>query len=220
MEKSRWEPFGALYEVETLEGYGEQDIQLLRQKYGALPKLLEEFYRAAAKTQAFHQVQDQWITPQDHKSRSWLQGAQNLMLVNENQGVCNAVVLQKDLEQPNPPVYVSFDDQNWTLCARSLEDFLSAMLCYQSVFSFSYSPECFFWLTEEERDQMDRTLTRLPFELESWMDAKITLYQNRPENMAAVMECADGELQMLYGGATEEAYQALYEVLKDVGEEM
>lgn len=41
---------------------------------------------------------------------------------------------------------------------------------------------------------------------------RITLYSNEPDNMVAVMDCGDwelhgdGELQMLYGAASEASY--------------
>ena len=53
---------------------------------------------------------------------------------------------------------------------------------------------------------------------------RITLYSNEPDNMVAVMDCGDwelhgdGELQMLYGAASEASYASLMSVLEGVGE--
>ncbi len=53
---------------------------------------------------------------------------------------------------------------------------------------------------------------------------RITLYSNEPDNMVAVMDCGgwgmhgDGELQMLYGAASEASYASLMCVLEGVGE--
>ena len=51
---------------------------------------------------------------------------------------------------PDPPVYVTEDDKNWTLCAPTTSEFLSAALAYECVFTFECNPEEFYWLTEEE----------------------------------------------------------------------
>ena len=58
-------------------------------------------------------------------------------------------------------------------------------------------------------------LTKLPFEITNWLcGMRITLYSNEPDNMVAVMDCGDwelhgdGELQMLYGAASEAHMQA------------
>ena len=53
---------------------------------------------------------------------------------------------------------------------------------------------------------------------------RITLYSNEPDNMVAVMDCGDwelhgdGELQMLYGAASEASYASLMSVLEGIGE--
>ena len=65
-----------------------------------------------------------------------------------------------------------------------------------------------------------RSLSVLPFEFLNWIDCHIALYQNRPDDMAAVLECEDGELQMLYGAATESSYEELMTILSDIEEEL
>ena len=79
--------------------------------------------------------------------------------------------------------------------------------------------------TEEELGLIRSKLTRLPFELTNWLcGMRITLYSNEPDDMVAVMDCGgwgmhgDGELQMLYGAASEALYASLMCVLEGVGE--
>lgn len=96
---------------------------------------------------------------------------------------------------PDPPVYVTEDDKNWTLCAPTTSDFLSAALAYEGVFTFEYNPEEFYWLTETELGLIQSRLTKLPFEITNWLcGMRITLYSNEPDNMVAVMDCGDWEL--------------------------
>lgn len=58
-----WEMFKPLYAVYTLEGYTENEIAYLKELFGALPRVLEDYYRAAGRTKAFHCVQDTWMLP-------------------------------------------------------------------------------------------------------------------------------------------------------------
>ena len=48
-----WEMFKPLYAVDTLEGYTENEIVYLKELFGALPQVLEDYYRAAGRTKAF-----------------------------------------------------------------------------------------------------------------------------------------------------------------------
>ena len=45
-----WEMFKPLYAVDTLEGYTENEIAYLKELFGALPQVLEDYYRAAGRT--------------------------------------------------------------------------------------------------------------------------------------------------------------------------
>lgn len=217
MPEAFWEKFKPLYGVDLLQGYTEQDIAGLKEIFGALPQVLEEYYRAAGRTDAFRHVQDEWMLPEHFKKWEWLRESEYMILLNENQGVCRAGIRREDLRLPNPPVYTTEDDENWVPCAPSLREFLCAALAYEAVFAPEYSPEEFYWLTPEELEVLKSGLTKLPFEMENWIGGmKITLYQNAPENMVAVMDC--GDLQMLYGAASKEAYEKLCTVTAGLGE--
>lgn len=79
-----------LYAVDTLEGYNEEEINQLKAMYGALPDVLEDFYRTAGKTPALNGGQDTWIMPEHREKWSWLAKSSHFILLNENQGVCQA----------------------------------------------------------------------------------------------------------------------------------
>lgn len=207
-----------LYAVDTLEGYTDEDISYLKTMYASLPTVLEEFYRTAGKTPAIHLVQDIWMKPEHYRDRAWLkEDDSHFILLNENQGVCRAGIRKEDMALPDPPVYVTMDDEDWELCASTTSEFLAATLTYESVFAFEYWSEEFFWLSEEELELIQSRLTRLPFAMQNWMDATITCYNNAPDNLVVVMDM-EGEYQMFFGGVTEEAYKKLQSILGDMGE--
>lgn len=220
MSESFWEMLSPIYGVETFKGYTEDDIAMLKEMFGALPQVLEDYYRAAGRTKAFHCGQDDWMLPEHFKKWEWLREAECMILLNENQGVCCAGIRREDLHLQDPPVYTARDDKNWVLAAPALSEFLPAALAYEAVFGFAYCPEAFYCLTKEEMGVVRANLTKLPFEISGWLDGmKITLYQNAPDNMAAVMDCC-GDLQILYGAASPAGYEKLLEVLGGLGEEM
>ena len=206
-----------LYAVNMLEGYTEEEINLLKRKYGALPAVLEEFYCTAGRTAALFRVQDTWITPEYREKWSWLQESSHFILLNENQGVCRAGIRRSDMILPDPPVYVTMDDTDWKLCAPTTSEFLAAALSYEAVFAFDHSFEEIYWLTEEELNVVQSKLDRLPFMLQNWLDCAITCYNNAPDNLAVVLDFG-GEYQMFYGGATTESFHKLQSVLENIGE--
>ena len=82
--------------------------------------MLEDYYRAAGRTKAFHCVQDTWMLPEHFQKWEWLREPDYLILLNENQGVCQAGIRREDLMLPDPPVYVTEDDKNWVLCGMRI----------------------------------------------------------------------------------------------------
>ena len=120
----------------------------------------------------------------------------------------------------DPPVYVAADqteDDKWTLCAGTLSGFLQAALAYEAVFAFLFhGEELMYWLPEEELEAVTSGLERQPFGLYGWLGMEMSFYSNAPDNMAVIMDC--GDLEMLYGAASEAGYQKLMEVMEGLGE--
>ena len=214
-----------LYGSPAPEGCSEEEIAALRARFGALPAAVEDFYRTAARTRQFQWGQDTWILPEHYQSWTWLEKTGALILLNENQGVCQAGVKKEDLTLPDPPVYVTYkeDFSEWRLCAPSVSEFLAAALAYEAAFTHvaPCSPEEFYWFSPEETAKVRAELTRLPFSLLDWCsEMEITLYQNAPDNLLVLMDfgAEDGEPQALYGAVTQESYQKLLAVVGGLGE--
>lgn len=73
-----------------------------------------------------------------------------------------------------------------------------------------------YWLTEEELETVRSGLEKQPFWLSGWLGMDMSFYSNAPDNMAVVMDC--GDLEMLYGAASEAGYMRLMEVIEGIGE--
>lgn len=142
------------------------------------------------------------------------------MLLIENQGCCRAGIRRNDLGKTDPPVYVAadeIDDCKWTLCTGTLSGFLQAALAYEAVFAFPFQGKDFmYWLTEAELETVRSDLEKQPFGLYGWLGMDMSFYSNAFDNMVVIMDC--GDLEMLYGAASETGYKKLMEVMEGLGE--
>ena len=206
-----------LYAVEELQGYTEEEIAIVKKYFGSIPRTVEEFWRSALRTEAIHGVQDQWIKPEDFDKWDWLRDNDYLIILNENQGCCRAGIRRRDLTKADPPVYVTSDDRKWTLCAVTVSGFLQAALAYEAVFAFPFQgEELVYWLTEDELETVQSNLEKKPFGLQGWLETDMSFYSNAPDNMVVIMD--SGDLEVLYGAASETGYEKLMEVMEGIGE--
>ena len=207
-----------LYGIGELQGAFVEDMNYLKEKYGKLPKQLVEFFEVAGETKELNFIQDEWLFPAKYRKYAWMDTdmyKDYFVLLNENQGVFQIVIKKDDLTKDNPPVYVLDGTILIGKCADTLTDFFMGMLIYQSVFDMKYSPEDFFWYTDEEMQIIRKTLSVMPYKLRNWYSDTIEFYCNAEDNMLYVM--SDGN-QGTYGARTSLSYQKIQAVLGEMGE--
>lgn len=208
-----------LYDIDTPDGFSEEEFAFLENKFGKLPTILREFYSLGGHCDNVLMNQDRWIVPEDYNK--WKELGENpyMVLLEENQNVCFAAILENDLGKEDPPVYVSDDSgENWKSCTDSLEKFIKATLVYEAVFAVQYSSEAFYTVTRTEFELLKEKLILLPFHMENWFGT-VWLFQDLPDSAVFVME-ACGDFEMLYGAASERSFNILAEKLDGIGEEM
>lgn len=209
-----------LYGVDQPQGCTEEEIAAMKERFGAIPAVVEDFWRTFGRTKELNQCQDNWWFPALYEKWGNLSEGDFLILLCENQGVCRSGIRKTDLSLPDPPVYTRMeDDDPWLLSATTTSEFLEAALIYEAVWWLEYSPKdyFFYWLTDEELEIVQTKLTRHPVTLRNWMEYEIAFYSNRPDNLVVIMDVGD-QYQTLYGGATEESYAALLDVMEGLGE--
>lgn len=208
-----------LYGVDQPQGCTEEEIAAVRESFGALPAVVEDFWRTFGHTKELTRTDDTWFFPEDFLRWDHLAQSGDLPLLDENQYVCAAAILQKDLFLSNPPVYtrMAADKGPWVLSTPTVSEFLEAALTYEAIWQLKYSAEEYHWLTGEELAVIQAKLTKRSAILRNWMDLEITFYSSRPDNLVVVMDAGD-HYEVLYGGATEESYAALLEVMEGLGE--
>ena len=212
-----------LYGVDELAGYSDEDIAFLKEMFGDLPEVLEDYYRKAGRTEILGHLQDEWILPEHYKNWQWLKEEKDFyILMNENQGVFQLGIRREDMSKSNPPVYY-IDGKNIIKYCDTLSEFLICQSAYQSVFTFKYSPEEFYSITEDELKIVEQGLNKYPFELkndEQDYPFNISFYYNASDNLYVVMNYGEDDIQVLYGAVSEESYNKLEEIVGDLGEPM
>ena len=212
------ELFRNLYGVDQPQGCTDEEINTVKEIFGALPSVVEDFWRTYGRTPRLNYVQDTWMLPEHYPKWKWLSEEDYLILLNENQGVCRAGIRREDLTLPDPPVYTQMeDDDPWLLSAPTTSEFLESALLYEGVWQLEYASEEFYWLTDEELAVVQAKLTKHPAVLKNWMEYEITCYSNRPDNLLVIIDVGD-QYQCLFGAATEESYVELMEVMEGLGE--
>lgn len=208
-----------LYGVDRPQGCTEEEIAAMKERFGALPAVVEDFWRTFGRTRELTWTDDTWFFPEDFQRWDHLAQLGILPLLDENQYVCEAAVLQKDLFLPDPPVYtrMAADEGPWVLSAPTVSEFLEAALTYEAIWQMDHTPQEFYWLTDEELETVQAKLTKRPAVLRNWMEMEITFYSNRPDNLVVIMDVGD-QYQALYGAAIQESYDALLEVMEGLGE--
>ncbi len=207
------------YQLDAANGCTDADLHAMEAKFGKLPAVLTQFYQCCGGIGEKLSVQDTWIMPEDFRAQPALLEKPFLMLLNENQGVYCAAIRLGDLEQDDPPVFVSDDlGENWMPCADTLSDFLKAFLIYQAVFAFPCAAEDFSVLDADAFQNMQQRLTKFPFVVRNWFGT-MHLFQDAPDSAAFALE-SDGEFQVLYGAVQAESARALAQKLDDLGEPM
>ena len=212
-----------LYGIDELAGYSDEDIAFLKERFGNLPEVLEDYYRKAGMTEALRHLQDEWILPEHYKNWTWLKEEKDLyILMNENQGVFQLGIRREDMNESNPPVYY-IDGESIIKYCDTLSEFLFCQSAYQSVFTFEYSPEEFYSITEDELKTVEQSLNKYPFELkndEQDYPFNMSFYYNASDNLYVVMKYNEDDMQVLYGAVSEESYNKLEETVGDFGEPM
>ena len=211
------------YAINKFHGSKPEEINYLKQKFGQIPQVLEEFYLKAGNTDRLNHGQDTWIMPKNYEKYTWLWNfTGGIIILNENQGVCQAYIRNEDLSLPDPPVYVWYgENEEPQLCTKNLSEFIIAASAYEAAFTFEYEPEDFYYVNSEDYSEFESRLEKYPFKLTGWISSEIeiTFYNNDPYNLvAALYYCEDDGSQLIYGAVNEEAYNKLEKALEGICE--
>ena len=131
----------------------EKQIQEIQEYFGAIPKALLDYYRLCGGCRDMNASQDFLLTPDGRYGHYRMKNFDNKNYCTfyvENQCVSSWAIKKEDLIKENPPVYETLDDENWHKLCDSVSEFLISQAYMQRTFSFAYSTEEFFYLTQEQ----------------------------------------------------------------------
>ncbi len=214
-----------LYNIDEFKGYSDDDIVFLKEMFGNLPKVLEDYYRKVGRTEILKHLQDEWILPEHYKKWDWLKNEKDFyILMNENQGVFQLGIRREDMCKDDPPVYYTDHSyEEWIKYCDTLSKFLLCQSAYQSVFTFEYYPEEFYSITAEELKIIREKLKKYPFELkndEQDYPFNMSFYFNASDDLYVVMNYNEEDMQVLYGAVSQKSYNELEKIVGGLGEPM
>lgn len=190
-------------------GCSEKEIQAAVDKYQALPQVLCDFYRQLGR-EGFNQVQDSLCLPED----LFTVGEDYLCFYTENQGVVYWCIKLSDLQADNPPVYCTYDSQEFLLETDHLEDFLIAISFLQSVFALPFSSEAFYWLTAEELQLLKQHFQTKNYSISQWLDVA---FLGNHDDEILVLYAIDEEdgIQLAYASSSQEHFEAINQFVNE-----
>lgn len=202
-----------LFGITHPKGFSTDEIQSVRSIFGGLPQVLADYYAELGAEEYLNQTQDSLTRPGEFK---YFTNNDYLIFYCENQRVCVWGIRKEDLDLPNPPVYMSWDEKTWELESENLFDFLLAMAYLQAVFGLEYGAETFRCITNEDLEFIRRNYENKKVTFKQWT-VGIEFYSNYDDSIIVVMGNCE---QMIYSSRNKEHFAEMDAVLSKIGEEM
>lgn len=108
-------------------------------------------------------------------------------------------------------------DGEWQLSSPSVSDFLVAMFSYQGSLCLPYSPEEYYYITQEDASYIQETFDKREEQTFKWLDVDIDIYKTEYQGRISIMSGWCG-MQMTYAAGTEKEFRRMRLLLKGIGE--
>lgn len=122
-----FEEIRELFAVHADDGYAQNEIDAVCDRYGGLPEILKQYYLQLGKIVPLNQQQNRLLEP-----GKMIDVGEYLIFYVENQYVAQWALKISDLSQYNPPVYCAMDEKTFKPECENLYDFLLAMASFQA----------------------------------------------------------------------------------------
>ncbi|GJQ07386.1 hypothetical protein CAPN010_15440 [Capnocytophaga cynodegmi] len=201
-----------LFNIKGENGFSAEELQKTQDISSNIPKVLYDYYLQLGKIEELNHTQDQLLLPNKLK---WSESGDYLIFYVENQWVCTWAIRKEDLTAENPPVYMSYDQENWKKETEKLTDFLNAMASLQAVFALPFSSEEFSFLNKEELEIIKQNFQQKPFHLSEWLGA--TFYANSDNEIIAVFQ-NEKYYDVIYSSYSKENFEKIDSIIGNLGE--
>ncbi|MNK76354.1 hypothetical protein D3C87_959210 [compost metagenome] len=201
-----------LFGISEPNGFAENEINVVRDIFGDLPKVLTDYYTELGKIQNLNHTQDLLIVPERFQ---YFRHNDYLIFYYENQRSCVWGIHKDDLSKANPPVYMSFDEKEWNLETETLTDFFTAMAFLQAGFALEFPGNTFYEIEPKDLDFIIKNYSNKGVSFKQWLEG-IQFYGNHADDVIVIM----GGNQMFYASNSQEHFIEIDEVLSQLGKEL
>lgn len=201
-----------LFGIIESNGFTENEIQVVKDIFGDLPKVFTDYYTELGKVENLNHTQDLLIIPERFQ---YYKHDDYLIFYSENQRACVWGIYKGDLSKENPPVYMSEDGEQWKLETEMLTDFFTAMAFLQAGFALEYPGNTFYELESHELNFIAENFQNKGFCFKQWLGG-ISFYGNHDDDIIILQDTN----QMFYAANTKEHFVELDKVLSKLGTEL
>lgn len=201
-----------LFGITEPSGFSENEITIVKDIFGDLPKVFIDYYAELGKIENLNHTQDSLIIPGRFK---YFQNDDYLIFYYENQRACVWGIHKNDLSKSNPPVYMSYDEEEWNLETETLTDFFAAMAYLQAGFALEFPGNTFYEIDPKNLNFIVKNYSDKGVSFKQWLEV-IQFYGNHDDDVIIIM----GGNQMFYASNSQEHFTELDEVLSQLGEEL
>lgn len=205
-------PIKKLFGITEPNGFTEDEIQIVKDIFGDLPKVFIDYYTELGKIENLNHTQDSLIIPERFQ---YFQHEDYLIFYSENQRVCVWGIHKGDLSHPNPSVYMSYDDKEWKKETETLMEFFEAMANLQAGFALEYTPECFYEIDDKDINVIAENYKNKGVSFTQWAEG-ISFYGNHDDEVIIVMS----NNQLFYSSGSQQHFTELDKVLSKLGTEL
>lgn len=202
-----------MYKITEPNGFTSEEIESIRNIFGALPRILEDYYKELGNVENLNQTQDSLTRINDFP---YCKHSDYLIIYVENQRTCVWGIFKDDLSKPNPPVYHSFNEQEWHLECEKLMDFLEAMAYLQAIFGLDYSPKLFRSVEKEDVDYLHENFANKNVSFRVHCEG-VEFFGNHDDTIIMLFESGG---YFTYSSSSKDHFDEMDRVLSLLGEEM
>lgn len=201
-----------LFGITESNGFAENEIQVIKDIFGDLPEVFTDYYRELGKIQNLNYTQDFLIIPERFQ---YYKDNDYLVFYTENQRACVWGIHKDDLSIPNPPVYMSYDQEEWNLETKTLADFFTAMAFLQAGFALEFPSNTFYEIEPTDLDFIIKNYSDKGVAFKQWLEG-IQFYGSHDDEVIIIT----GGSQMFYAANSQQHFTDMDEVLSKLGEEL
>jgi hypothetical protein len=201
-----------LFHITEPNGFSNDEIQIIKNNFGNLPQVFVDYYTELGKIQNLNHTQDSLVAVDRLINYAT---DEYLIFYTENQHACVWGIHKDDLSNPNPPVYMSYDEKEWNLETETLTDFFTAMAFLQAGFALDFTCDTFYELETEDLDFITQQFSNKGVSFKQWAEG-IQFYGNHDDAVIVIMS----NNQLFYSSNTEEHFLEMDKVLSKLGTEL